>query len=144
MILFRERWFAYDTTIIIHQLYKLFHLKFPKEHNYSFDHVLETWDRVALRFPRTFASSLLLVERGWPRANKVDTELSLKFLCEFTDDRISPVARGNWQGFSRNARTIKKSVLQSRHHRFCYNMVCPKSNENDFFAQRRRTRKGKW
>jgi hypothetical protein len=23
-------------------------------------------------------------------------------------------------------------------------MVCPKSNENDFFAQRRRARKGKW
>jgi hypothetical protein len=22
--------------------------------------------------------------------------------------------------------------------------VCPKSNENDFFAQRRRARKGKW
>jgi len=23
-------------------------------------------------------------------------------------------------------------------------MVCPKSNENDFFAQRRKARKGKW
>jgi len=118
---FRKRWVATDTTIIIHQLYKLFHLKFPKERTYSFDHVLETWDRVVLRFPGTIASFLQLDGRGWPRSNKLEAELSLIFLCEFTDG-ISSLTRGNWQGFSRNRRTIKKSVLKSRHHGFCYYM----------------------
>jgi hypothetical protein len=109
---FRKRWVASDTTKIIHQQYKLFHLKFQKEHTYSFDHDLETWDRVTLRFPSTFASSLQLDGRGWPRSNKVDTELSFKLLCEFPDDGLSPVTRDNWQGFSRNARTIKKRIIK--------------------------------
>ena len=94
-------------------MYKLFHLKFPKEHTYSFDQVLETCDRVALRFPSIIASSLQMDGRGWPRSNKVDTELSLKFLCEFSDDGMSPIARGNWQGFSHNGRIIKKPYYKA-------------------------------
>jgi hypothetical protein len=42
----------------------------------------------------------------------VDTELSLKILCEFTGDGISPIKRSKWQGFSCNARTIKKRIIK--------------------------------
>ena len=110
---FKKCWIASDTTTVIHQLYKLFHLKFAKANTYSFDHAVETWDSVSFRFPSTFARSLQLDVRGLPRSNKVDTELLLKLLCEFTSDGISPVTRGNWQGFSRNARVIKKAYSKA-------------------------------
>jgi len=97
------------TTKIIHHRYKVFHLKFPKANTYSFDHAVGTWESVSFRFPSTFARSLQLDESGLSISNKVVMELSLKLLCEFTYDGISPVTRGNWQGFSRNVRAIKKA-----------------------------------
>jgi hypothetical protein len=67
---------------------------------------------VALKFPSITASNLQLDGRGCLRSNKVDTELSLKILCEFTDDGMSPITRGNWQ-FTRNLRTIEKAYYKA-------------------------------
>jgi len=68
----------------------------------------------------------------------VDTEFSLKFLCEFIDDGISPVTRGNWQGFSRNARTIKKAYYKADTtvSVIIYRIMISNSNEDASYGEK--------
>jgi hypothetical protein len=61
----------------------------------------------------------------------VDTELSFKLLHQLTNDGMSSITKGNWQGYSHNARTMKKAYYKTNAtiYDIIYRIILPNPNE---------------
>jgi hypothetical protein len=76
----------------------------------------------------------------WSFSEELEGRRTLMLLTDENSFDLDAVSEGLYRGEPFGAQT---QVMSKHTHTHAY-VVCPKSNESDFFAQRRRARKGKW